>query len=446
MLHRFYRGVERVAGTRGSALARTAILILLAAMVGLGAHLAAELVARPDSIRRNVLNGFSQRLVGDESIVVELTTARQTHFSECIAFSILTNPRVEGALSRVMKMEASLWTPPPSMCSIYLAGVNDPSRVQWFSYARYWHGYLVAHKLVLSHFDYRTFLKIVNAVLVLALVVFSFTLAARVGLFPTLVLLAIFLLLSPTLWSWLNPTVALSFSSLLLAGAYFSRFGVDRPPRGSMSAAVLAGAFFNFFDFLYFPGLLAAMICWLAAVHQIGSRITTNPWTPAFLGISSLAGYLAMWSARWWIALLWKLVEHVELPNAGDFSRWLVGGDTYVSAVAAILERLFREPLNQGIAIVVTAVLLLFAIRFRMPFLRYFMHTSVVPAVLGLVVIEGMSPHSVAHPVSNWVIAWLVAMIAFNCAYYPVVAPHERLRRQDRGVLASNARSARGSD
>jgi hypothetical protein len=79
-------------------LARPIILVLLMAVLGFAAHLAAESAARPEAIRTNILGGFSQRLVGDGSIATNLLGTRQTHFAECIAFSILANSRIEGGL------------------------------------------------------------------------------------------------------------------------------------------------------------------------------------------------------------------------------------------------------------------------------------------------------------------------------------------------------------
>ena len=399
---------------------------MLTAVAGLGVHLVAELVLRPDAVRSNVLDGFSQRLVGDESIATDLVGTPQRHFSECIAFSILTNPRVEGALSRIMKMEANLWTPPETICSTYLAGTSDTSQVQWFSYARYWHGYLILHKVILSFVDYRAFLKLINALLVSALVIFAVTLASRFQLFPTLVLLVVFLLLSPSLWSWLNPGVAISFSSLLLVGAYFDRYAADRLWPDAASAAVFAGAVFNFFDFLYFPALLAAMLCWLAAIHQVGSRAATIDRTPLLLGMVSLAGYLAMWAVKWLIGLGWSHFEPVQAPMVGDFSRWMFGGGgPYVpfAATVSILDRLLQPMLSLGLVCVVAAAYLLLAIRFRTPFLLYTLRTSILPAALAVFVLEGMARHSLAHGFSGWVVAWLVAMLAFNCARYVNLPP-----------------------
>jgi hypothetical protein len=428
MQKRFVRGVERIAGAQGL-LVRLVLVVVLSAVAGLGMHLIAELIARPDAIQTSVLDGFSQRLVGDKSIATELVGRPQRHFSECIAFSILTNSRVEGALSRIMKMEANLWTPPDTMCSIYLAGASDATSVQWFSYARYWHGYLIFHKVILSFVDYRAFLKLINTLLVTALIVFAVTLARRFQLFPTLVLLVIFLLLSPGLWSWLNPTNIVSFSSLLLIGAYFDRYGADRAFPEATCVAVFAGAVFNFFDFLYFPALLAAMVCWLRAIHQVGSRTATIDRTPLLLGVASLTGYLAMWAVKWGIGFIW--IEQVQAPMAVDFSRWMFGGGgPYVpfAATVSILDRLLQPILSLGLVCVVAVAYLLLAVRFRTPFLLYTLRTSVLPAALGVVVLEGLARHSFAHGFSDWVVAWLVATFAFNCARY-VNLPPSRLRR-----------------
>jgi hypothetical protein len=284
--------------------------------------------------------------------------------------------------------------------------------------------------VILSFADYRAFLKLINTLLVTALIVFAVTLARQFQLFPTLVLLVVFLLLSPGLWSWLNPTSIVSFASLLLIGAHFDRSGAGRAFPEATSAAVFAGAAFNFFDFLYFPALLAAMVCWLVAIHQVGSRTATIDRTPLLLGIASLAGYLAMWAVKWWIGFNWSFLEQVQAPTVDDFSRWMFGGSPYVpfAATASILDRLLQPTLSRGLVCVVAAAFSLLAIRFRTPFLLYTLRTSILPAALAVVVLEGMTRHSLAHGFSDWVIAWLVAMSAFNCARY-VNLPPSRLPR-----------------
>jgi hypothetical protein len=419
---------EGITGGRVLTLARPIVLVLLMAVLGFAAHLAAESVARPEAIRTNILDGFSQRLVGDGSIATDLLGTRQTHFSECIAFSILANSQVEGGFSRIIRMESNYWTPPQTICSTFLEAALDPARKQWFSYARYWHGYLILHKPILSYLDYRSFLKIINALFVIVLVVFALVISTRFGLLPVLALLTVFLLLSPGLWSWFNPTVAISFSTLLLGCTYFSRFGPEQGMRDAVGAATVAGVAFNFFDFLYFPALLAAMICWLATIHQVRSRSTPIDWRPLVLALISIAAYLGMWMLKWWISFTWSFLEPVQLPNTGDFSRWILGGgDTYVpfAATTIVVERVFRTPLTWTVAWIVAAGVLVFAIRFRASFLQYICRTSIPPAVLAFLILEGMARHSVAHPFADWVIAWLVAMLSFNCVRYFGLSPRE---------------------
>jgi hypothetical protein len=373
-------------------------------------------------------------LVGDSSVATNLFGRQQKHFSECVAFSILTSPRVDGALRRVVRAEANLWTPPQSMCSIFLAGIEDPSRVQWFPYSRYWHGHQLFHKVILSYFDYRFFLKLMNLLFSLSLVVFAVTLSAKFRLLPTATFLVVFLLLSPSLWSWFDPTQAISFASLIFGGVFFARYGAGRPLSEAAGPALFAGAVLNYFDFLYFPAMLAVTICWLDAISRPRARQAAFDPVPLFLGLVTIAGYLAMWTMRWLLALIWSAFEHTYSVSAGDFSRWLLGGgDSYVPLAATfqILEWTFLGPVGRVVGVCLLAGLLALVIRDRLAFVRYTVQVSLIPALLGLGILEVMAKHSISHPFSVWTAAWIAAVFAFNCVHWVRLPANERRRRSE---------------
>lgn len=179
--------------------------------------------------------------------------------------------------------------------------VNGARNGEVVSYGRYWHGYLIFLKPLLTLFtlpDIRVFNMILQWVLALALLF----LAHRKGGYRMVIPLGVALLcLNPV-----STALSMQYSSIYYLALIFSilqlQFDLYRKPKGWLLFLWL-GIATAFFDFLTYPPAAWAICLCLGLFLMQGSAKDRLGYTVAS-GAAWCFGYAGMWSGKWVVGSL----------------------------------------------------------------------------------------------------------------------------------------------
>jgi hypothetical protein len=356
---------------------------------------AAMLQAAPADLGRPVLKGSTAGF-------------QVNYYSECVGLSILIHERVwtdhgePGAAA--VRADAILPDGTGTMCIRLKQALDEEMSVNWFTYARYWHGSLILHRLVLSAADYPALMAVATVVLALCGVALF---AGLIWLLPWPAALAIaasaaFLTDARAIVGL--PLQATCMAAFLLAAALFVAFGARRTGAAALVWAAGCGALLNFFDFLYNPSTFA-MLCawtWLAAGFMRGQA--RPAWQGLLVFLAALGGYGAFWSLKWAIAYaFWLDGEPMYIFQVGDFTRWgPAASEDYLPgrAILAVFGAAFDTWWKLAVAGLIAALALGTVWLRRLSIgtnilQRYLVLMS--PVLPAFAVIEAMAGHTMAH-------------------------------------------------
>lgn len=356
------------------------------------------------------------------------------YFSDCIGASLmLREASAPSPLAAVIRSETILPSPDRTVCAeLQLVLEGKGENTAWFTYARYWHGSLLLHRAVLSGGDHARLLSISASLVGATLLLLFGALAWRVGWLPALVVTAAMALLSDTVAVGGVPMLAVSVAALFACAAAFAVVGARLDGPGALIAAGVAGAAYNFFDFLCNPECLAMLCAWTWAARGVVQGRRRPLLDIALVFAAVLAGYGAFWAVKWVIAAFHAIGgSELYLFSVGDVDRWgpSHGAWAPVQAVGAILAQTFDAWWKAGIALALVAATVL-AVRLRgrpMPDMARSSATLALPIVLGWLVIEAIAGHTLAHPAITFRIVPLsLGMILASALILSQIAPLSR--------------------
>jgi hypothetical protein len=383
-------------------------VVVVLALLSLGL---ADWLRNPQAIQAAVSQAFREDRLGDADGMQRFGPHRISHFSECIGLSTAIAPAADNDLAFTLQSPALLWQPPRPICQS-LRDELTAGLQPHFAYSRYWHGYRLVTEPFLSFFSYASLQRWDNVLLLacafLVLTPFLpavFSGQASAGRIASLIGAAALLLATTDVTMMgLTPTHTVSFCVLLLCWA----LALKRPAAADFHAFVpwifVMGAVYNFFDFLYNPDLLAFVLGWsffLRAVLAERRALLRSLAEAIVLQGVAIAGYMAMWAAKWGLVLLGGKIfgEQTSVPTQ-DFGRWLGGGDlAYVPfrALYSLLVESATMPLGWiPLAACAAAILLLLALSLRngtAPGVLAVMALTLFP----LFVLELKSNHTLQH-------------------------------------------------
>lgn len=313
------------------------------------------------------------------------------YFPECVAVALLLREASRSDAAAPFRAEAILPPEGERICDTVRRALNGEADMPWFTYARYWHGYLTVHRAVLSHAGYETLRWGTGLAAMLSTLVFFVAFLRRVG--PTAAICAALPVLALLDWSslMLLPTHAIALSALFGAAAWFASGAAQRTPQGQLIAAAMAGAIYQFFDFLYHPALLALLVSFTAAAAvEERQRLAVGFWCFA----AALGGYGALWSGKWVLALgLMAQGETIFLFTGGDFGRWAAGAIWPGEATAQLTAFAFGAQPFTALAMILAGIAI---VVMRRPDPRAFA-VRALPCLLAVIVLEVKSAHTLAH-------------------------------------------------
>jgi hypothetical protein len=188
-------------------------------------------------------------------------------------------------------------------CALLIDGLNDEAVVQSDPYIRYWHGYQVYLRPLLTIMPLESVRRMAAALLYGVMIFLSWRMARWFGPLAWPVFLLPFILISDFLTVPMVVTHALQLVFVFLSAAVVPVV-MDRAPNARALALPVcvfaAGMISSFFSFLMNPPLAAALIGFLAIANNPGR-------TPRETGANLLyaAGLIALWFAGYfgeWIA------------------------------------------------------------------------------------------------------------------------------------------------
>lgn len=264
-----------------------------------------------------------------------------SNFSECIGSSISVN-RADPGFWRSLESNAILWQPPKKICQSFADYMDAPegSDVKWFAYSRYWHGYRIVTQTVLSFFSYETLRLFCLAGLALAFAVWTIFQARLLGPYFALGFAAALLLCTDIALAFLTPTHAISLTALFLASALISQRSISNRFVQLIPYCFIAGAIYNYFDFLYNPDLLVLLTGISIALIGIHRKQELGSLTGHILScqLAVLVGYFSMWVSKWLLVASGRALfgQNPGLPIS-DFSRWIAGGDSIYHPLSTLV-------------------------------------------------------------------------------------------------------------
>ena len=315
--------------------------LLVLALIGLAGLVVADQTRRPDAIAAAIAQGFAEGRLGGADGFDRIWGRELSHFSECIGLSTALNREAYAPVWFAIASPALQWAPPSPMCRTLQDEVEGHSSSRYYPYARYWHGYRLLTEPILSYFSYAALQGACAALLGLAAVALFAAAGRAVGFALAALALLLPALATESLWLWLTPTHAISFASLMLGAALLMRQarGREGGAPALAASAFLAGAVYNFFDFLYNPDLLVFLAGWagLMAAARDGSPLGPRLRQAVLAQGAALAGYIAMWALKWLLVYASGRYGFMPWFPSGDINRWLAGGEHGFVPLAATL-------------------------------------------------------------------------------------------------------------
>ena len=411
----------------------SAFLLLVLAAAGFGLLVWSIEQANHDAIRTALINAPDADL-GVPEIRSRINGFEEGYFPDCAGASILLREeRWAHADEAAIRADAILPTVDGDQCIRLHAELHGGDIGLWFTYARYWHGALVLHRIVLSIADYATLQTTAGVILILAVLAFGAALARRVGWAPAIAVTASLAMLTDVRAVAVIPLQATGFAALVIAIAAFAAFAAGRGAFVALTGAALAGGFLNYFDFLYSPAAFAMLNAWiwLAAVRPPDGPRGALGGLAIFA--ASLGGYGFFWALKWAIAFGFNPDgTEIFVFGTGEFTRWGPGHAGYfpLEATLAVIGRMFDAWWKGALALAIVAGSAFWALyggRGSSTPARplWLLLTPILPAVL---LLEALAAHTLAHTAFTFRTAPLALGIA--CASLIVarrqIAPDSR--------------------
>lgn len=296
---------------RGLAILLAGIVLATAAMIGV-------YMLPVDRMHAN-LAGAAHDLPAEglyPRLIASSAASQLDDFTDALILSEVIYDGPRGLLDRAM----NVYSPQGSNPTIaFTLAYNGASGDRWWTYSRYWHGYLAFLKPFFMIFSYDQF-RSINGICQFLLIAWTAWLLFRKGLgkYIAALILAYLALYPPALG--MSMQFSPCFYISMLAVCVILRSPTDCCPFRIRTIFLLTGMATSFFDFLTYP--LATWGLPMVAYILLQKR-TGWPMYREILWISAFwcLGYAGMWAGKWVVASL------------------LTGENTFANGLAAVLGR-----------------------------------------------------------------------------------------------------------
>lgn len=412
VLARFRARIEPILPTRKA----LALLMIPIAAIALGLQLLSHAVTDDATVRSNIATSLASGEVFD----LADPESGNERFSECMALSILAHEAGKPDLRATLAMEALKWDGATPLCKSLGRALADEGAVQWFSYSRYWHGSLTMQRLWLDGHGYASLMALTHFLALASLAAFGLALAWRVSGVAAAVTVGLGYFLSDLAFASHLPTQGISLAALFGGVAVFLVLPRRWNSESLGLAAFAVGTAYNYFDFLYNPGLLAGLLGWSVVLTGIGSTKPVDlAWRAGGITAMALTGYIAMWAAKWLLCCLYMAgsFDFFAILGPSNAMHWALGGEAGVwplEAIWILTGAAFRAWWSGPVALAAIALALAAVWQRRVLGLLWL---PALPLGLTLLTLELASGHSVSHGFTVRAIPWVVAAFCGGAAY-----------------------------
>lgn len=189
--------------------------------------------------------------------------------------------------------------PPNALVSIYRDG-EDPTIETEFSYARYWHGYLVVLKPLLCLFNYGEIRYLMSALQLIMLFVTAFFIQKKMGLWYAFPLIVAYIFMNPA-----STMTCMQYNVITILMLLFLVIVVTRLDYwiANEYATILLfctfGLLTSYFDLLTFPILTLGMPLLTMTAYRIFRLQRDNILFIIKNSAVWAVGYFGMWALKW---------------------------------------------------------------------------------------------------------------------------------------------------
>lgn len=271
------------------------------------------------------------------------------------------------------------------------------------SYTRYWHGYLVFLKPILSMTDYLMWRSINRVFQIIVMVTLTLILIKRFSWKCAVPMVAAFMFLRPNIIYYSLQYSTMFYVSMFSVMALALIYQKNGDNKRLVYFYFAVGIVTNYFDYLTYPALslgLCLILCAMLSQSQTGLKNIVNT---IIYSISWAFGYAGMWISKWTIATI--LTGENKFSDAiisivGRSSTEAYGGS--ISRTAAIVSnmQMASEVITPLIVMVMIISLVIIAIlqwrrqlKLFLPYVANILIIAAIPFVWYLV----LSNHSYIH-------------------------------------------------
>lgn len=367
----------------------------------------------------------SARIIYNEGLYPNITSysfLRRDNYSDSWMIGISLSDTTESLLRRTMLNPSfrSVTDPDTPLNGMYEAVLHSYENLEKITYGRYWHGYQIILRIMLSSNDI-LHIRIVNWIIFFFLIGWTGVLLYRRISLPIAILFLFWVLLStiPVVPSCMHFFTCYAIS--LIASCSVLQFNCIR---ASMSHSILfffiIGGITSFFDLLSTPVLTLGLPL---IVLLLTSNYRHSIYTILILSIIWSIGYLSIWSIKWIIATLLTGEDIISDALNTIFIR--TGTDIGSFTPSYFITRFNYKIVN--FVCLVTAVM--FFIYIKNP-LRVKLNIEEKNVMLLLIIIALIVPSwyilTPNHTFIHWWFTWralTVSMLALSIAYTTSIFP-----------------------
>lgn len=189
--------------------------------------------------------------------------------------------------------------PPRALVSIYRDG-DEPTVDTEFSYARYWHGYLIVLKPLLCLFNYGEIRYLMSALQLIMLFVTAFFIQKKMGLWYALPLIVAYIFMNPA-----STMTCMQYNVITILMLSFLVVVVRRLDYWITNEYVTIllfctfGLMTSYFDLLTFPILTLGMPILTLTAYRIFRLQRNNIQFILKNSVAWAVGYCGMWALKW---------------------------------------------------------------------------------------------------------------------------------------------------
>ncbi|HVY87583.1 MAG TPA: hypothetical protein VG942_01850 [Hyphomonadaceae bacterium] len=231
-------------------------------------------------------------------------------YTDCVAYGMNLSNDGANLMQRIADSPTATHEKDIAPCEEIALGLQTNSLHTDYGYLRFWHGYQIVFRPLLSVMTYDAFVRTIAALFFAALIFFGWRMERIFGPWAWLASLAPFFLITDFFTVPMVTTHALSLAWIFFTAA-LTPIILEKVPNARRLAlplfAFVGGATYNFLNMLFNPPLAPALIAFIYIAMSLG-KDGRKTWQTVAYGLALaglwLAGFAAAWLEKWLLAAI----------------------------------------------------------------------------------------------------------------------------------------------